>query len=198
MSEWLTYSLHDLLIFSPDSYFALFEIYNRQLWPWNVIAVLLALAGFSLLSQRKIFIQAGMLSLSIIWLFIGMVFMQRYYAQINTLAHGLSWLFIMQSLLMILVVLMPACCNVDTVSQRCKSGYLFLLAGLVVFPLLPWWMQRSWQSVEIIGIAPDPTALMTLGLILLSRVGLKVWLLVIPIIWLIVSTLTYMAMTLET
>ena len=33
MGEWLTYSLSDFLLFSPRTYYRLFELYNRAVWP---------------------------------------------------------------------------------------------------------------------------------------------------------------------
>ena len=44
---------------------------------------------------------------------------------------------------------------------------VFLFA-LVVQPLIGPLMGRSWQQVEIFGIAPDPTVIATLGILLLA------------------------------
>ena len=33
MSEWWTYSLSDFLLFSPRTYYRLFELYNLAIWP---------------------------------------------------------------------------------------------------------------------------------------------------------------------
>jgi hypothetical protein len=37
MSEWWTYSLSDFLLFSPRTYYRLFELYNLAVWPWHVL-----------------------------------------------------------------------------------------------------------------------------------------------------------------
>ena len=39
-SEWWTYSLSDLLLFSPRTYYRLFELYNEAVWPMHVAAAL--------------------------------------------------------------------------------------------------------------------------------------------------------------
>ena len=44
MSEWWTYSLLDFLLFSPRTYYRLFELYNLAVWPWHVLAIVLGLA----------------------------------------------------------------------------------------------------------------------------------------------------------
>src|SRR5258707_3483029 len=46
MSEWWTYSLSDFLLFSPHTYYRLFELYNLAVWPWHVLAIVLGLAVF--------------------------------------------------------------------------------------------------------------------------------------------------------
>src|SRR5262245_40135328 len=43
MSEWWTYSLSDFLLFSPRTYYRLFELYNAQIWPAHMLALALGL-----------------------------------------------------------------------------------------------------------------------------------------------------------
>jgi len=43
MSEWWTYRLSDLLLFSPRTYYRLFELYNAAIWPAQVLAVVIGL-----------------------------------------------------------------------------------------------------------------------------------------------------------
>ena len=44
MSEWWTYTLSDFLLFSPRTYYRLFEIYNAAIWPAQIVALGLGLA----------------------------------------------------------------------------------------------------------------------------------------------------------
>ena len=43
-TEWWTYRLSDLLMFSARSYHRLFELYNQDIWPAQVVALLAGLA----------------------------------------------------------------------------------------------------------------------------------------------------------
>ena len=36
MSEWWTYTLSDFLLFSPRTYYRLFELYNDEIWPAQI------------------------------------------------------------------------------------------------------------------------------------------------------------------
>jgi hypothetical protein len=53
---------------------------------------------------------------------------------------------------------------------------------------------RGWASSEVFGIAPDPTAMATLGVLLLARGRLLPWLLPIAILWCLLSGLTLQTM----
>ena len=53
MSEWWTYSLSDFLLFSPRTYYRLFELYNLAVWPWHVLAIVLGLAVLVLWLRRR-------------------------------------------------------------------------------------------------------------------------------------------------
>ena len=48
MSEWWTYSLSDFLLFSPRTYYRLFELYNLAIWPAQILALALGLAILAL------------------------------------------------------------------------------------------------------------------------------------------------------
>ena len=41
MSEWWTYSLSDFLLFSPRTYYRLFELYNADIWPAQIVSLAL-------------------------------------------------------------------------------------------------------------------------------------------------------------
>jgi hypothetical protein len=53
---------------------------------------------------------------------------------------------------------------------------------------------RGWASSEVFGIAPDPTAIATLGLLLLARGRLLPLLLPIPVLWCLLSGVTLRTM----
>ena len=50
-SEWWTYSLRDFLLFSPRTYYRLFELYNAAIWPAQIVALGLGLAVLALLRR---------------------------------------------------------------------------------------------------------------------------------------------------
>jgi hypothetical protein len=71
---------------------------------------------------------------------------------------------------------------------------LILIVLGLAYPLLAPLFGRPWQFSEVYGIAPDPTAIATLGFLLLARGGLPILLLAIPLLWCLASGVTLWAM----
>ena len=95
MSDWLSYSLHDLLIFSPEAYAGLFESYNKALWPYQVplvMASLVLLVGLRL--KPAAFGKITLVSLALAWLFVGLWFIEGYYSQLNPMAESFIYFFL--------------------------------------------------------------------------------------------------------
>ena len=47
MSDWLSYTPSDFLLFSARTYYRLFELYNRAIWPGQILALMLGLVILS-------------------------------------------------------------------------------------------------------------------------------------------------------
>jgi hypothetical protein len=69
-----------------------------------------------------------------------------------------------------------------------------LLAVALLYPVLAPLAGRPWSAAEVIGIAPDPTAIATLALLLLARPRRQALLFPIPVLWCLASGLTLWAM----
>jgi hypothetical protein len=80
------------------------------------------------------------------------------------------------------------------VDPASRAGLWIFLFVLVVEPLIGPLLGRSWRQVEIFGVAPDPTAIATLGILLLAT-GRGRWaLFVVPAIWCAITGATLLAM----
>src|SRR4029077_4847944 len=73
-------------------------------------------------------------------------------------------------------------------------GYFMLAFALAGQPLLAPLQGRGWASSERFGTAPDPTAIATLGLLLLARGRSLLLLLPIPVLWCLLSGMTLQTM----
>jgi hypothetical protein len=81
--------------------------------------------------------------------------------------------------------------NEPPIPARFPSRFLF---ALVVQPLIGPLLGRSWRQVEIFGVAPDPTAIATLGVLLLATGRVRWELMVLPLLWCAISGATLLSM----
>ena len=195
MSEWWTYSLSDFLLFSPRTYYRLFELYNRAIWPMQLVALALGAAILGLLRVRAAWQgRAVAVLLAACWAFVACAYLLERYSTINWAASYFAVAFLLEALLLLWrggVQGLSFRPKPDLVGRTAVSIFLF---ALVLQPLIGPLLGRPWTQVEVFGIAPDPTVIATMGLLLVAS-GRVVWeLLVIPLIWCAISGATLWAM----
>lgn len=193
MSEWWTYRLSDFLLFSPRTYRRLFELYNETIWPGQLLALLLAFALIACLLRGGQSRLVGAL-LAACWLWVAWAFHLERYATINWAAPWLAAGFAVEAALLAgyavadrLVLLRPA----EPVG---RAGLGLVLLAVLAQPLAAPIAGRGWSATEVFGIAPDPTVVATLGVLLLARGGNAWPLLPIPLLWCAISGATLWAM----
>jgi hypothetical protein len=194
MPEWWSYRLSDFLLFSPRTYYRMIERLNESVWPAHLLT--LALGGMILVLALRPTVprlRIAWMTLALLWLWTGWAFVGRRYSAINWAAVYLLPLFGLQALLLVVAAL-----RASTASQFrgwTRATGLTLLAGAVVFyPVIAPLLGRGWGQAEVFGIAPDPTALATLGLVLLAPSRQAAGLMAIPVLWCLISGLTLWAM----
>lgn len=196
MSEWWTYSLRDLLLFSPQTYYRLFELHNSAWWPLPIFTVALGVALLVLGwrgGDRAGRVIAVMLALA--WLWIAWGFHAQRYASINLAAKYFAWAFAAQGLLLLAWGVMGGRLkSLKSRSVQTRFGLGLLLFALFGVPLLGPLLGRNLAQAEVFGMAPDPTALATLGVLLLAHGRHTYVLYPIPLAWCLISGATLWAM----
>lgn len=178
-----TYALRDFVPVTPVVWERLFERLNEQAWPWQgVFLALLLVALWQLYRGRS---RSCGLALAACWCWSGIQFQFLLHAPLNWAASAMGWAFMLQAALVLLVGIGGGWrfCG----GLRAWLGVLVIVAGTVLLPLAGPFTGRSWAALEIAGTAPAPTALVTLGMLLMARplswaTGL------IPLFWLIYSS----------
>lgn len=198
MDELLTYSLTDLLMFTPHTYARLFELYNHALWPAHLLAGALTLwlivASHHANATRSRIIS---LLLAAVWAVIAWFFFVLHYATIHLAAPWFALGFALQALLLAVAGLMGQLHYAWRAKGWGHAGLGLLLIASVLMPLTALWSGREWRSIELFALTPDPTALGTVGLLLMTR-GKSRWLLLpLPLAWCAITLLTHLAMTLK-
>jgi hypothetical protein len=195
LTEWWTYRPHDFLMFAPRTYWRLFELQNEA-WPvlsWVLLdAALLAFLAlwwctrpaasrFSQSVAARYVTPALLTALAAVCAFVALNFIHARYVPINWAAQGLVLLWLLQALLLLALGIASAV----AARHGARQGLLFsapdrsdgpwprraaLLLGalaLLGYPLLPHLSGRPAEQAEWFGLAPDPTVVFTLALLLL-------------------------------
>jgi hypothetical protein len=102
--------------------------------------------------------------------------------------------FALEAMLLLVAGVMFGRLTFDWRGARGSLGLLLVAFALAGQPLLAPLAGRPWAGAEIFGIAPDPTAIATLGLVLLAQGRLAIVLLPIPLLWCLASGATLWAM----
>ena len=196
MSEWLTYSLSDFLLFSPRTYYRLFELYNVAIWPAQIVSIALGLGILALLRRAGARQGRAVAAiLAVCWLWVAWAFHAERYATINWAAAYFAAGFGAEALLLIWAgVVRGRLAFRPGAHAAGRIGLGMFLFALAAQPLIGPLTGRTWPQAEIFGVAPDPTAVATLGLVLLADGRTKWELLAIPILWCAMSGATAWAM----
>jgi hypothetical protein len=192
MSEWWTYTVSDFLLFSPSTYFRLFELYNAAIWPLQLAAVALGLAIAVLLVRGK-GARAIAAILATAWAWVAVAFLARRYATINWAAVYFAWAFGLEAALLAWIGFAGRI-RAARPSFRARAGFAIFAAAIVVWPLAgPLW-RGGWRRAETFALTPDPTAVGTLGALLALEVRRRWRLMILPVIWCVISGATLLAM----
>jgi hypothetical protein len=198
MREWWTYRPDDFLLFSARTYWRMFELHNAVLWPLPLAGPLLGIVLLWLAGRRRPDTDRWILAiLAVLWLLVGWSFVWNRFAVINWGASYLAPLFAVEAVLLAGIAFDAT--GHGPRRRRAEPhpvlalGSALVLAGLLAYPLLAPLGDRPLGGAELFGVAPDPTAVATLGFVLLLGRG-RAWLLPIPLLWCLVSGATLLTM----
>lgn len=198
-ADWLSYSLQDFLMFSPDVFLRLYVRLNQDAWPGQLGLVLLALAVPWLLRRSQQGLRrGGIVLVALAWMGCGFGFLWRYYGEINWPAQWFGGIFVAQGLLLAAVALLSEL----RAMPEGRTGTMAWLAGawLGAVLLLPWLTVMQSGQVEALAVAglfPGPTiAAGSLVLVVVSSPW-RWLLLLVPVVWALFSAATYWALQLH-
>lgn len=193
MSEWWTYRLSDFLLFSPQTYYRLFERYNLAVWPAQILALGIGIVMAVLMwrgGARAGRIVTGLLAAA--WLWVAWAFHLQRYATINPAGVHLAAAFVVEAVLLLWFGVVRDRVRLPPAGTAWAGIGLFLFA--LAYPLVGLALGRPWTQLEVFGLAPDPTALATLGITLLASRHAAWILLPIPLLYCALSGATLWAM----
>ncbi|MDX1432152.1 MAG: DUF6064 family protein [Gammaproteobacteria bacterium] len=178
-----------MLPFTTEVFFSVFEQYNLDIWPAQLVAYVLGLAMlvhvFKPIRHGDRLVSAA---LAAAWLWNGLVYHLAYFATINFAAPAFAALFVVQGALLVWTGVVRG----RTVWRFRADAYGWIGLALAVFamalyPLIGWLAGHGWPSSPLLGVAPCPTTIFTVGMLLLSAQRTPLHLVIIPVLWSLVG-----------
>jgi hypothetical protein len=174
--------------FTVDGFLDVFRRYNEAVWPAQWILVLLAAATVVAALRMRRPTRIPLLLLSVLWLWMGIVYHFVFFSSINPAAALFGALFVMQAgLLAWLASRKPV---THFTFRRDSAGVLgvsMIVFALIIYPLLGWLLGHRYPYAPTFGL-PCPTTVFTFGLLLLARPALPRRAFIIPVLWSVVAT----------
>ncbi len=199
MNPWTSYQLQDFIPFTEEVYFRLLERMGETFWPLHLLTLGLGAATLVLALQHRR--RIACLLPAPLWAFVAVAFFIQRYAALNWAGGYVGYAFTAQAALLVVIALTGW--GMDKASRSNTPpiimGTAITLFGLILMPLLMPLISplsgSSWYQAEVFGIHADPTAVTTLGLVLITLRGYALWIAaIIPALWLVVSGLTLLAL----
>lgn len=174
-----------MLPYTAEVLFSLMGRYNAAMGPGVTLAPALALAALALALRPQ---PGGSRAIAALlaagWLWSGAVFHWQYFAPLNFAAPVYAAGFALQAALLMVTGLALGRLRLRFArdAQGIVGGVLMLLA-LLGNPVLGWLAGWPVAQTPVVGLAPDPTAMFTLGMLLLARPVVPLHLLALPVGW---------------
>lgn len=171
---------------------SVFASYNRAVWPAQLLAYGLALSLLWFAARSR---GAGSrlpgIALAAAWAWTGAVFHGRYFAEINFMAPVYGALFLLQALLLAWAGVLRG-----RIAPRLQGGPIgwaglaLITYALAGYPLLAALVGDGVASTRVVGLAPGPTVVFTLGVLLLAGGRTPPSLAAVPVLWSLIAGLT--------
>jgi len=180
LEHFLSYSIIDFISISPEVYVNLFSRLNTTLWPGPL---LLLLSGIGLLvALLKQWFRCAYLILGFAWLSCAYAFHFRLLSELNWVGYWIAVLFALQGMLFLIVAWLRP--EFELRQQKLAVLTLFAISlSLIFFLIVPVFFDRSWQSIEIFALAPNPTCVVSVGVLMTFKFRWQWLLWLIPLLW---------------
>ena len=194
MGELTSYQLSDFILFSQTAYYRQFEFYNYAIWPLHIVAIIFSLVIFYALWKKPVW--SGLLVailLVVSWVWVAFAFLYQRFYQIHVVADWYAFGFVLQAGFITWYGVIK---NQFTLFVRnwlrIRIGSSLLFIAFIAYPFIAITTGRNWMQFEMFALAPDPTVLATLAILLFFKVPIVLY--TIPTIWILISAMTLFVM----
>jgi hypothetical protein len=176
-----------------QQFFSMFAQANSAVWPMHVVWYAAAVAAVWLAirpTRRSSRLIAASLAAYYAWL--GVVFFAIFYRPLNDHALAAAAMFVLGGALFLLAGVIRQ----DLQFQPPRwdlwgvTGGAIMLYALAAYPVIGVLTGHDFPAAPLFGLAPCPSAIFTAGLLLWTRPRLPLYVLVVPLVWLLAQAPT--------
>jgi Family of unknown function (DUF6064) len=175
--------------FTIEQFLGVFVSYNAAIWPAQIVAYGMGLiAVAALASERQTATQSIAAVLAVMWAWNGIGYHSLSFSAINPAAKVFAVFFIVEAILFVRCALAdpPLHFRIGRDFQS-LAGSTCIAYAMLVYPILGIWAEHGLMSGPMFGVAPCPTTIFTIGMLLLARGAWVKWLSIIPLLWSLVG-----------
>lgn len=174
-----------IMPFTTEQFLNVFVEYNAAIWPAQIGMYILGLIAIAALWIRKplasrliLFILVSMWA----WNAIGYHFL--FFSDINPAAKVFAGFFMLQAMLFAMCAIATQCVAFQVGRDfRSVAGLALIIYAMAIYPVLGIKAGHGLMLGPMFGVAPCPTTIFAIGMLMLARGPWVVWLSVIPLLW---------------
>jgi hypothetical protein len=175
--------------FTTEQFFEIIEKYNLAVFPTQLIVILLGILSVILLhlkKESKNQLIGGFLG--ILWIWIGFAYHFAFFTEINKAAFVFGGLFVLEGIFILFETFFRKKLEFEFKGKLMDYvAYFFLIFGIVIYPILLFFLENSLETTITLGL-PCPSTILTFGFLMLTSSKLSKYLLIIPALWTIIGT----------
>jgi Family of unknown function (DUF6064) len=171
--------------FTVAEFLTVFAAYNAAIWPFQIAAYGLGLAALAaVFVPHPRLTRLAVAALAVLWIFTGFGYHLLFFATINPIAPVFAAVFVLQGMLLLASAIRPGSLRLALGQDiRSVAGLVTMAYALVIYLALGFWAGHGGIAGPMFGVAPCPTTIITLGVLMIARGARVIWLSVIPILW---------------
>lgn len=175
--------------FTIDQFLGVFVAYNAAIWPAQVVgAVLGFVAVTALWFDRRRSSCLILATLALMWLWMAIGYHLLFFSEINPGAVIFAAFFGLQAALLVACALVsPPLSFQPKYDLRSVTGFAAIGYALLIYPALGVWAGHGFMAGPMFGVAPCPTTIFTIGMLILARGRWVAMLSIIPLLWSVVG-----------
>ena len=171
--------------FTLEQFLDVFVAYNAAIWPAQIAALCLGLITVGLVFLKPLQATRSIFTiLAILWLVNAIGYHAFFFSRINPAAWLFAGAFLLQAMVFAAAAARPKIVSFQIHRDlRTACGLAAIGYALLIYPLFGQWAGHGFMGGPMFGVAPCPTTIFTIGILLLARGRSVLALSVIPILW---------------